>query len=994
VDQDAVRLGYNLPNSRSVMLLSERYRVVREIGRGGMATVYLAEDLKHRRQVAVKVMKRSDEGGLDRDRFLREIEVAAHLNHPHIVPLFDSGAAGDDLYYVMPYVAGDTLRGRLARDGHLSIEDALRLGREIASALGHAHGLGLVHRDLKPENVLLAGDIPLVADFGVARALAAAADQRTHTGTTGGAIIGTPTYMSPEQACGEAIDQRSDVYSLGCVVFEMIAGRPPFLGSTAPEVIRQHLTEDPPALDSLRQETPSAVTHVIARALAKQPGERHATALQFAEALAAATAGAVTPAPAPRADHATPHNLPAERTQFIGRERELAACARLMGETRLLTMTAIGGCGKTRLALKLAEQLLASFPDGVWFVDLAPVSDGAHVVDAVASSVGVRESAGRNLAESIVDRLSGTQTLVILDNCEHVLEAARASADRLLQASGVCVVATSREALGLEGERLYSLRSLATPAPRSAGGADVETSESVRLFVDRARRVVADFELTAANVDAVAEICRRLDGIPLAIELAAARGKVLSVEQIRDRLGDALRLLSDGAKGAPGRHHTLEATIAWSHDQLTAEEQRLFHMLAVFSGGWSLDMLTKVTAASDEFLLLDQLTRLVDKSLVQVDRPRGLEPRYSLLETVRQFASARLASSGELGATRARHADECLSMAERAYAGRLADEDRWLATLTLEHDNLRSALEFFRATAPECQLQMAGAMAWFWVARSHLFEGRAQIASALSATAATPARPSRARALGGLAALQTWQGDGAAAAISSRESLVMWREIGNPSEIAMALDWAGWSYFVAGDDESAYATFKEMLTLENVNGDVHLRNRANVGVGQLAVALGHTGEARACAQEILRYVESHPNSRSEHLAYHYLADCALLSEQYRDSLALYQRSLGLALVLGDRVEIGFEIQGVAMSLAELAAPDTALRLVAAVEAEWARIGVNIGVRFWSALLDRHIGTSRSRVGDDAVRLRADGAALSFDSAVQLALNARHREQAW
>jgi len=974
------------------MLLSERYQVVREIGRGGMATVYLAEDLKHRRHVAVKVMKPSAESGLDRDRFLREIEVAARLNHPHIVPLFDSGAAGDDLYYVMPYVAGDTLRGRLARDGPLSIEHALRLGREIASALGHAHGHGLVHRDLKPENVLLADDIPLVADFGIARALAVAADDRTRTGTSIGAIVGTPTYMSPEQACGEAIDQRSDVYSLGCVVFEMIAGRPPFLGGTAPEVIRRHLTEEPPALDSVRQDAPSAVAHVIARALAKQPGDRHATALQFAEALAAASVGAVTPAPPPPVEFTPPHNLPAERTQFIGRDRELAACARLIGEARLLTMTAIGGCGKTRLALKLAERLLASFPDGVWFVDLAPAGDGAHVVNAIATAVGVRESAGRDLAESMVERLNGTRTLVILDNCEHVLDAARAAADRLLKSSGVRVLATSREALGLDGERLYALRSLAIPVSTTGGGADVEAFESVRLFVDRARRVVADFELTAANVDAVAEICRRLDGIPLAIELAAARVKVLSVEQIRDRLGDALRLLTDGARTATGRHHTLEATIAWSHDQLTPDEQHLFHTLSVFSGGWNLDMLSEVMSAADEFLLLDQLSRLVDKSLVQVDRLGGREPRYSLLETVRQFASSRLASSGGLRAARARHADACFAIAERAYAARLTDEDRWLSTLSLEHDNLRAALEFFRATGPERHLEMTGALAWFWVARSHLLEGRERIASALNATAATPGRPARARALGGLAALQTWQGDGAGAAASSRESLDMWREIGDATEFAMALDWAGWSYFVAGDDESAYATFKEMMSLERVSGDVHLRNRACVGVGQLAVALGRTDEARGCAQEIMRYVERHPNSRSEHLGYHYLADCALLNGQYGESLALYQRSLGLALVLGDRVEIGFEIQGVAMSLAELAAPEMALRLVAAVEAEWVRIGVRIGVRFWSALLDRHIEQWRARLGDAAVRLRAEGAGLSFDHAVQLALSAVAADQ--
>ncbi len=960
-------------------LLSERYRILHEIGRGGMAAVYLAEDVKHHRQVAVKVMRQSTEDGIiDRQRFLREIEVAARLSHPHIVPLFDSGAAGDDLFYVMPYVAGETLRGRLSHEGPLPIDHALRLGREIASALGYAHAQGLIHRDLKPENILLADGIPLVADFGIARAIVIAAGDQTRGGTTRGVVVGTPAYMSPEQACGEQVDQRSDVYSLGCVLFEMLVGRPPFLGGSAHELVRQHMVDKPPLVESIRADVPHAVSIVVERALAKRPNDRHATALHFAEALAAAAAGAQTPEPVAAAEHAPPHNLPTDRTQFIGRAQELAACARLMADTRLLTLTAIGGCGKTRLALKLGERLLPSVSDGVWFVDLAPVREHGQVVHAIAGALSVRESADRDLLQSVVEWLANKQTIVLLDNCEHLLEAVRPVVDRLLRSRDVRVLATSREALGVDGERLFAVGPLGVPPRGPVRVSDAAPSEAVALFLDRARRLVSDVELTAGNAEAIAEICRRLDGIPLAIELAAARIKVLSVVQIRDRLGDALQLLTSGSARSVGRHQTLEATIAWSYDQLASEEQRLFRTLAVFSGGWSFESVCRLMHGQDEFLLLNELSHLIDKSLVIVDRRRGGEPRYTLLEPVRQFANRRLIAGGELEAARARHADEFLAMAERAHAARLDDEDRWLATLSVEHDNLRTALDYFRATDPERHLQMAGALAWFWIARSHLVEGRDQIASALRATDATHVRRARARAVAGAAAAYAWLGDAAAAADAWSASLNDWRAIGDELEIAMTLEGTGWAHFMTGNDEEAYATFKEMLGLQHVKGHAHLSNRANLGVGQLAVALGYIDEARTCSREILRHVETYPNSRSEHLAYHYLADCALLAERFEESLPLYRRSLELALVLGDHLEIGFEIQGVAMSLAGRGANAEALRLAEAVEAEFVRLGVDLRVRFWNALLDRHLGSLRrdkTRVDD----------VMTFDAAVQLAL---------
>jgi eukaryotic-like serine/threonine-protein kinase len=287
--------------------------------------VYLAEDLKHNRRVAIKVMKTALSIAIGPDRFLREIEVAARLNHPHIVPLFDSGASGEALFYVMPYIHGESLRTRLARGGQLPLDEAVRFAKEIASALGHAHHHGLIHRDIKPENVLIADGIALVADFGIAFSTGTAdVDQTQVAMTLPGGVVGTPIYMSPEQACGERVGPESDIYSLGCVLFEMLTSRPPFEGTSTESVVRMHLTEPAPAIDVLRPSIPPAVARVVARALAKRPQDRYGSAAQFAEALAAAAVGSTTPVPATDAEALPPNNLLA----WQGRSQDAASAWR------------------------------------------------------------------------------------------------------------------------------------------------------------------------------------------------------------------------------------------------------------------------------------------------------------------------------------------------------------------------------------------------------------------------------------------------------------------------------------------------------------------------------------------------------------------------------------------------------------------------------------------------------------------------------------------
>ena len=971
-------------------LISGRDTIERELGRGGMATVYLARDLKHRREVALKVLDAEVAAAIAHDRFLREIDIAAHLNHPHIVALFDSGAEGDVLFYVMPRIEGESLRAMLDRRKTLPLDEALRLTREIASALEHAHRRGIVHRDIKPENVLLADGIAVVADFGIGRAMTAAADTGGGPLTQTGLVIGTPHYMSPEQASGDAVDGRSDIYSLACVLFEMLSGRPPFRGTTTMSILAAHMTTPAPDIRSLCPSVPKSVSGEIAKALAKKPDDRHATAVRFAEALTAAASGGLpTISASTTAPPKAPNNLPQQRTRFVGREREIRECSGLLREARITTLTGIGGSGKTRLALAVAQAVANEFPDGIWFVDLSALTDPALLAGSIASAIRLAESPGRDALDVVGEHFATRRALLVLDNCEQLTDATAALVDVLLAKSdALTILATSREGLGVDGERIVAVKPLPLPTASKLDPAEVSDIDSVRLFVDRAVSVSPGFSITSGNADAVAEICRRLDGIPLAIELAAARIKVLSPEEIRARLDDRFRLLSGSSRGVMPRHQTLTATIQWSYDQLPEGERKFFRMFSVFSGGWTLAAAREVAGPdADDFAILETIGHLVDKSLVYV-QPSGSvdETRYGVLETVRQYGRDRLLDAGEATAVRLRHLTAFTAMVEASYAERHTREDFWTARLEADHDNLRAALETARETSAEAHLKLAGALAWFWQARSHYVEGREHLAAALARP--TSDSNERARALWGMGLVVGWQGDAARSLQYMREAVDMWRSLGNLEEVSLGLEGIGWAQTIGNDYEAGEATFMECLRIQEERNDPVLVNRAKVALAQVEVALWKVAEARALADEVIAFSNAHGDIRNEHSGWHFLADCALVEGNYAESLKLYQKSLSLAKMLEDRLETSAEIQGVGMSLAGLGASEGALRLVSAAKAEWQRIGVDLQIKFWDDLLDRYMGKARYGIDPAAADLAwSEGSGIAFDDAVAMALAA-------
>jgi predicted ATPase/DNA-binding CsgD family transcriptional regulator len=472
------------------------------------------------------------------------------------------------------------------------------------------------------------------------------------------------------------------------------------------------------------------------------------------------------------------HNLPVQLTSFVGREAELAEVAGLLGAHRLVTLTGAGGIGKTRLAMEAAGAV--GVPDGVWQVELASVADPAQVPREVAAALGLKPSGGEPIEEAMLAALADRELLLVLDNCEHLVGACAELAEGLLR---VCprlrLLATSRERLGVPGEAVYPVPPLASPdVDEVAGSSELSGYDAVHLFVERARLGRPDFGLTAANAAAVAEVCRRVDGMPLAIELAAARVRALEVDEIAARLSAGPFRLLTGGPGAPPRQQTLAAALDWSYDLLAEPERALLRRLSVFAGGFALDAAEAVCGGD---AVLDGLTSLVDKSLVVAGR------RYRLLEPVLQYAAGKLEEAGEAEAARASHRDWCLAFAERAVAGMISPEQgAWFERLDAEHGNMRAALAFSRLEpSPEAELRLVGALAPFWMRTKHQAEGLAHLDDVLARTeaVATPAgRRARVQAL-------DWRGfgDPQAGSAHAERAVAVAREVGDGALLAMAL---------------------------------------------------------------------------------------------------------------------------------------------------------------------------------------------------------------
>jgi len=613
-------------------------------------------------------------------------------------------------------------------------------------------------------------------------------------------------------------------------------------------------------------------------------------------------AGQAASFPPPRALPTPSTNLPLELTSFIGREREQTAVSALLGQAPLVTLVGAGGCGKTRLALAVAADLLEEYPDGVWLAELAALREPTLVPQAVATALGVREGPGCPLAQALADHLQAKHLLLVLDNCEQLVGACAELAALLLRrCAHLQILATSRERLGVGGERSYRVPSLALPAseeqPTLAGW---RAYEGVRLFVERAQACRPDFELTEENVATVAQICRRLDGIPLAIELAAARADSLPVGMIAARLEQSLGVLTGGPRDAPPRHRTLRATLDWSWELLGEPERVLLRRLAVFAGGWVVEAAQAVCGGEEltGWPLLGLLSALVGKSLVGLQESGGAG-RYGLLETVRQYAAERLAEAGEAGATRDRHLDWCVALAEEA-APRLMGpgQEAWLARLEAEHDNLRVALGWARERGDgERGLRLAAALCWFWYLRGYLSEGRAWLEEALTRAGDAPAAL-RAAALNGAGNLASDQGEYGQAEALYEASLALRRDLGDKRGIAASLSNLAGVAERRGDYARAVPLFEEALALAREIGDTSSLAKT---LGNLGLALGHQGDLEreeALFEEALGLFRALGDTHSIAGALDNLGQVAFQRGEYERARALHEEALALFRALG------------------------------------------------------------------------------------------------
>lgn len=505
------------------------------------------------------------------------------------------------------------------------------------------------------------------------------------------------------------------------------------------------------------------------------------------------------------------HNLPSQLTSFIGRERELDEARKLLASTRILTFIGPGGTGKTRLSLQVAAEQLSEFKDGVWLIELAPLVNSTYIVSTIASTFKLREAQGIPLIETITNYLRSKQLLLILDNCEHLIEACAKVSDELLHnCPSLKVITSSREALGINGETVYRVPSLSLPEIGTSVTSLLDC-EATRLFTERAVKVNAQYSLTKDNAPYVTQICERLDGIPLAIELAAARVKLFTPQQIAERLNDRFKLLTGGSRTALPRQQTLRALIDWSYQTLNETEQYAFRQLAVFQGGWTFEAAESVVG---EMEAMDGLSGLVNKSLVNVEEQDG-EFRYRYLETIRQYAMEKLLESDETVDARNHHLTFFMKYARNAEEHFVtAQRPLWVNRLEMEHDNIRSALGWALESDPKSALQMVCSLAGFWLSRSYLTEGdhwcQAAIARAEALSTAGPNLDStRSQAYSALAMLSINHGDHHTGQTAARKSVALARKLDDPLQLARALHFLGMSSVFLGDETLAFDSLHE-----------------------------------------------------------------------------------------------------------------------------------------------------------------------------------------
>ena len=883
------------------------YRIERSLGEGGMGQVYLATDTRLDRPVALKGLSdrlRGDPKHMA--RFHREARVLASLRHPNIATIYGLEESRDQSrYLVLEYIEGEDLEHRVGR-GAMDVAETRRILQQVASALEAAHARGVLHRDLKLGNVMIdAGGQVKLLDFGLARPggedqpEGSVAATRTDLSLTGN-LFGSPGYMSPEQARGEVLDERTDLFALGVIGFECLTGVPAFPGASPMDRIAATLTKEPDW-----ERIPEGVDPGLRRALdlmlRKDRDERPPTAtrvleiLQGDEQLAQSTTVVVSQRERRLA-------LPAQTTSFVGRESETEEVLGLVPSTKTLTLTGPGGCGKTRLALHAAEAAADRFPDGVCFVDLSATTDPGRVGQALADALRLHGGGGESPVELIAAHLAERKILLLVDNCEHVLEAVRELESALLQrCPHLTFLNTSREPVALSGEQIYRVPSFPLPNGATQPSA-LERIDSVRLFVERARLVNAGFSLDEETAPAVAEICRRLDGIPLAIELAAARTRVLPPQEISRRLDDRFRLLKTESHGTLPRQQTLRATFDWSYELLSEAERELLHRLCQLAGTWSLDAAHALEGPdADDLEVLDALTRLVDRSWVIPLPGPGYETRYRMLETAKQYLREKAgAADPELVRRVVTYFSEWASSNESEMRGK--GQTLAFERLDAEQENLIQTMRWASAV-PELQdraLELIGILWWYWEIRGRLQLAGQLIPEIISSCGEGKPSAGRARALSAAGNHAFRQNRYEDAERHHAQSLAVARAIEDAPGITRSLNNLGLVTYRLGRFDDAQRMYEEAIERSRELGNRQWEAICQTNLGVVAQHQGDPERSRESYERALVLMRELGDKRSVAITLGNLGVLARLAGKLERAHEYHAESLALRKELGDR----------------------------------------------------------------------------------------------
>ena len=1010
------------------------YRILRKLGAGGMGEVYEAEDIDLNRKVALKILPEHLAAKPEiLERFKREAHALAALDHPNIVAIYSVEQADSTHFISMELVEGRALTHLIPKDG-FDLPTLFTLAVPLVDALAAAHARGIGHRDLSPSNIMIndQGCVKVI-DFGLAKlfqpgpAVPGGEAPALHQ-TVEGQILGTPAYMSPEQIEGRKVDHRADIFSLGIVLCEMATAQRPFKGDTPVAVMSAILRDAPLSLRDLKPGLPNQLSRLIRCCLQKEPAQRFQSALEIRDQLRTLEEKSRTPAGAaqleeePSDEEQVPNNLPAQLTSFIGRERETFEISRLLtgdpnGELagiRLLTLIGPGGTGKTRLALQVAARVFGHFRDGVWTVELAALSDPSRLPETVLIGLGLLNPSARPPLEILTRFLAPKRTLLLLDNCEHLVASCAGLAEALLKACPrLQILTTSREGLRLAGETTWLVPSLSVPnladgkVPR--GLAELGEYESIKLFVTRAQAVTPIFELNGQNAMAVAQLCGRLDGIPLAIELAAGRTRLLPVEQLLSRVQDRFRLLTGGSRTASPRQQTLRALVDWSYDLFSEKERLLFDRLSVFAGGWTLEAAEATCADADggattidqlsaESLhsadILELLGHLVEKSMVVAERSADGTARYRLLETLRHYAQERLAARDGLAAEAlcSLHLRYFATFADRVAEGtRGPDQVEWWDRFETELNNIRAALEWGKAAeAPaertDLALHLAGALYYAWFRRGYGREGRNHLEALLSHPGSQ--RPTRARAQAFFASgsLALWQhNDDATALAMLNHSLALAEELGDTRVMANARHNLGLTLHNRGDNASALQHHEEALRLSRADSDLYGIRWALDDLAELAAEKGDSEHASTLYEEALSLARQTGDHHSIGSALQSLGSLARAlgkneraAELIAEGLIIMQRIRCMHCSAWFLLDLAF----VARASGE---PERAVRLLGAADALRERTG-SVPPMASVGTIEQTLTESRSHLGEAAyANAWKEGRAMPLPQAASYAL---------